>query len=357
MGLPFLLQDPPRSICILRLSALGDVTHVLPLAHTLQKAWPNAKITWVIGRVEAGLVAGLPGVELVVFEKRKGLKSFLALRQLLQNREFDLLLNLQAAFRASIASLFIKAPVKLGFDKTRARDFQWLFTNARIPSRNRQHVLDGFLEFAGALGVAEKVVRWDIPIPEEARDFADRLLPDKGSVLAINPCSSQRFRNWRNWRPGYYAAVADYAVTQHGMTVVLTGGPDDSERAFGRLIVENCKVAPINLIGETTLKQMLAVLARAAVLISPDTGPAHMASAVGTPVIGLYASSNPERTGPYRDLARVINKYPEALMGECGLTVAQADWGKRVRDPNAMDLIKPEEVTTRLDQTLGELKA
>ena len=232
-----------------------------------------------------------------------------------------------------------------------AKDLQWLFTNHRIAAHPREHVLDGLFRFAQVLGVHEKTLRWDIPIPEAARTFAQQHLPGEQATLIISPCSSARLRNWRNWSAQRYAQVVDYAVERHGMRVLLTGGPTPLEREVGAQIMQQARHAPHNLIGQTNLKQLLALLQLGTVLISPDSGPAHMATCVGTPVIGLYATSNPLRTGPYLSQRWVVSKYSEAL-GADGKSVDAVSWGRRVRSPDAMDLITVAEVIAKLDELM-----
>ncbi len=344
-----LTQTPPSTVCILRLSSIGDVTHVVPVIRTLQAHWPDTRITWIIGKLEAELVCDISGIDFIIFDKTAGWAAYTTLRKELGTRQFDLLLNMQASLRAGIASLFIKAPIKLGFDRARAKDYQWLFTSHKIAAKSSQHVLDGFFGFLEILGMTQRYLQWDIPIPLEANLFIEKQLPSKKRILAINPCSSTRLRNWRNWSAEGYAVVADYANKKYGMQVILTGGPSGLEIDFGKLIVENCDTKPINLIGKTSLKQLLALLNKASVLIAPDTGPAHMATTVGTSVIGLYATSNPLRTGPYLSQEGVINYYPEMLKKEYGLRIEDAPWGKRIRNPAAMQSISIADVKEKLD--------
>ena len=120
--------------------------------------------------------------------------------------------------------------IKLGFDRARARELQWLFTTHRIAPREREHVMDTFFGFAEALGVHDRVLRWDIPMPGEARHYAAQIINDRRPTLVISPCSSHARRNWR---AEYYAQVADHAARAHGMRVVLTGGPTNAERRHG----------------------------------------------------------------------------------------------------------------------------
>ena len=350
MPLPF--QSPPGQLCVLRLSAIGDVCHTLAVVRSIQTFWPQTNITWIIGALEASLLGDIPGIEFIIFDKKKGWAAFAALRRALHGQRFDALLHMQVALRASLASLLITSPVRIGFDRARAKDLQWLFTNQRIAAQPREHALDALFGFAQALGVREKILRWDIPLPDAARAFAQQHLPGEQATLVISPCSSMRIRNWRNWSAQRYAQVADHAVERHGMRVLLTGGPTALEREVGAQIVRTAGHAPHNLIGQTNLKQLLALLQRGTVLISPDSGPAHMATCVGTPVIGLYATSNPQRTGPYLSQRWVVNKYPQALRADGGKNVEEVSWGRRVRSPDAMDLITVAEVTAKLDELM-----
>lgn len=337
---------------MLRLSAIGDVSHVLPTLRILQKAWPETRITWIIGKTEIALVKDIPGVEFIVFDKSKGWKAHLDLRRTLKGRKFDLLLHMQISMRASIASLAIKSPLRLGFDRKRAKNLQWLFSNHKIASVPRQHVLDSFLEFPKALGLNISNLEWAIPIPDSAKDKARELLPSEQPILAINPSSSVRIHNYRNWSIESYAKIIDYASEKFGMVTVLTGGPSETEINYAAEIEKQAKTKPLNLVGKTSLKELLAVLDQATVVVSPDTGPAHLANALGTPVIGLYATSNPNRTGPYLNRELTVNKYPQALREELGKDENEVPWGKRVRNPKAMDLIEIKEVLTKLDTTL-----
>ncbi len=345
-----MFERPPARVCVLRLSALGDVCHTLPVVRTLQAEWPDTELTWVIGKLEAQLLAGLDGVELVVFDKRGGWREFRNLRRRLADRRFDVLLQMQAALRASLLARCIRAPVRLGFDRRRAVDFQWLFTTHRIAAREREHVMDGLFGFTDALGIARRPIRWDIPVPPGDRDWARRELGSHPRVVVISPCSSQRARNYRNWPVSHYEAVARYAGERLGARVVLTGGPSEFERRYARELCAALRPPPLDLIGRTSLKQLLAVLELADVLIGPDSGPVHLANAVGTPVIGLYATSTPLRTGPYHRREWTVNAYPEALLAEQGKRVEEVRWGRRVRDPAAMERIAVEAVTERLER-------
>ncbi len=348
------LSAPPESICVIRLSAIGDCCHTLAVVRSIQSAWPSTKITWVIGRTELSLLEGVDGVEFIIFDKSRGWRAHLDVRSQLQGRRFPILLHMHASMRANLASRMIRAKLRLGYDRARARDSQWLFTNARIPAMPEQHVLDGMFSFIEYLGLTERDhVRWDIPISDADRQFGNDVCAAAGPTCIISPCSSQRFRNFRNWTVENYVALVDYLHDTYGANVVLTGGPTDIEKEYGDRIAAGAAGPITNLIGDTSLKRLLAVIDGASLVVCPDSGPAHMATTVGTPVVGLYATSNRRRTGPYFSQHLVADRYPEAIRQEFGKDVGEVAWGQRVRDPDAMNLITLDDVTTKVDLVLG----
>lgn len=346
--------SPPSRLCLIRLSAIGDTCHTVPAVRAIQDAWPETELTWIVGRVEHGLLAGLEGVRFAVLDKSLGWRGYAKLKRELPQRQFPLLLHMHASSRANIVSLLISSPVRLGFDRARARDFQYHFCNRHLPSRAHRHVMDGLLEFPEALGIPPTAPRWDIPISTTDRAFAAQVAAGGEPVLMLSPCTGQRFRNFRNWRVERYAEVADYAHDRYGAKVVLTGGTTSIEREYGQGIGRLCRTTPLNLIGQTSLKQLLALLANATAVLCPDSGPAHMATAVGTPVVGLYATSNRMRTGPYNSQHLVVDKYPEAVAAEFRTNVDGIRWGRRVRNPGAMDLIAVADVKAKLDLAFAE---
>ena len=356
-----LLHSPPREVCLLRVSAIGDTCHVVPLLRTLQHAWPEARFTWVIGKLEAKLMRLLPEVDFITFDKRAGLKGLLATRRELAARQFDLLLHLQVAFRASLLAQAVRAPVKLGFDRARAREGQWWFTTHRTAPQGRVHVLESLMAFADALGLStdssDRVdgqprtgLQWNLPLPLDATAYADSLVPAGQRTLVISPCSSHVLRNWR---PERYAAVAEHAVQTHGMQVIVCGGPSELERSMAEAICAMARVPVLNQVGKDTLPQLLGLLGRATVLLTPDSGPAHMATMVGTPVIGLYAATNPERSGPYLSREWCVNRYATAAQQFRQSAPEALPWTTKIEAPGVMDLITVDHVTERLDALLA----
>lgn len=336
----------PGSLCLLRTSAIGDVTHVVPLVRTLQTHWPQTRLTWIIGKLEARLVGDIPGVEFVIFDKARGVQGWRAVRRTLAGRRFDALLHLQVALRANLLALAVRAPVRVGYDAARARDGHGLFINRRIPARTGEHVLDAIGSFSEPLGLRQESVRWDIPIPDEAREFAREHIPDGVPTLLVNPVSSHRLRNWR---PDRYAAVMDHAARALGWKVLLCGGPDAFEREFADAILDRMQTRPLDLVGRDTLKRLLALLERSSLLLAPDSGPMHMANSVGTAVLGLHAASNPQRSGPYSDRRWCVDRYDAAARRFRGRPAAELPWGSKLEFPGVMDLVEVDAVVERLE--------
>lgn len=367
------MASAPQSICILRLSAIGDVCHAVAAVQALQRHFPGVPITWIIGKVEAMLLDGLPGVDLVVFDKKLGRKAYSDLAHKLGGKEFDVLLHMQVAFRANVASLFINAKRKIGFNWTLAKELHALFMRERIAPQHQPHVLDGFAGFVRHLGVPflqqpGDVPVWQMPITDEHRAWAKAELqkahagstdspahPDIPALrghLVISPAASKAERNWL---PERYAALADHAY-QQGFAVYICGGPTQLERDLAAAIEQHASAPLHNLVGKTNLKQLLALLEQATLVVAPDTGPAHMAVTVGTPVIGLYGHSNPARTGPYLSRDYVVEVYHDELKRQTGKTAAELPWGTRVKGAHIMALISTERVIAMFDRVVTEIE-
>ena len=203
------------------------------------------------------------------------------------------------------------------------------------------------------MGVAERPLRWDIPLTDAHRDFAREHVAEKQRVMLISPCSTQRLRNYRNWSAENYAAAANHAQQKFACRIIVTGGSSELERTYGETIADICGPDLVNLVGRTSLKQLLALIAASDVVLCPDSGPAHMATAVDTPVIGLYATSNPARSGPYRSRELIVDAYPAAARQFLGKSPDDLRWGQRIRDPGAMDLIRLRDVNERIDRVFG----
>jgi heptosyltransferase I len=340
--------SPPNSVCLLRLSALGDVCNHVPLVRALQRAWPETAISWIIGRGEYRLVGALEDVEFIVVDKNERFGGLGALRRAVGGRRFDVLLLTQVSERATALALALRARRRIGFDRARSRNLHGMVVGERIEAVAFQHQVHAFLQFARHFGIDTDGIDRRLPIDEADRAFAVRHQPEAGHAVIISPASSHP---GRNWHAEGYATVADWIV-RRGREVILMGGPSEAERALGSAIEAAMHERVTNLIGRDTLQQALAMYERAACVISPDSGPAHFADAMGTPVVGLYAATWARRSGPLDSLEHTVDRFPEAARRFAGREPEELRWGKRLELPGVMALITPDMVIEKLERLL-----
>jgi len=310
------------------------------LVRTLQAARPDTPIHWIIDKVGHKLLDGLPGVVFHAYDKKTGMAGVKELRKQLPPGRFDALLQMQVAFRANLLSAFIPAERRIGYDRSRSKDLHGLFINERIPDRPGIHVLDAIGSFCEPLGLRQTEVSWDLAVPPSAHAWAAAQWPDDGRpVLMISPCSSHVMRNWYADR---YAAVANHASAR-GWQVVLCGGRSELERSMADAILTQLATPALDLVGRDTLKQLPALLARANLVMTPDSGPMHIANAMGTKVLGLHAASNPHRSGPYSDRRYCVDRYDDAARKYLGKQAADLKWGTKIEFDDVMELITVED--------------
>jgi heptosyltransferase I len=292
------------------MSAVGDAVHVLPVINALKRVNPRTRITWVLQPAPATLVRGHRSVdEILIFDRSKGLRAFADIASELGKRRFDLVINLQVYFKAGIVTGATRAPIKLGFDRARARDMNWLFTNRKISPHPVQHVQDQYFEFLAALGVSPEPVEWDLgPWPQE-REWQRKFTASIDRPIASIVVATSKPE--KDWMPERWAEVSDALHEKFGMQVVLVGGRSERELAAERIVMERAKHKPRSELG-SGLRNLVSILDASALVLSPDTGPLHMSVALDRPVISLMGYTNPKRTGPYRrfhDL--IIDAYGE----------------------------------------------
>jgi heptosyltransferase I len=286
-------------ICIVMMSAVGDAVHVLPIVNALKQHRPACHITWVIQPGPASLVRGHPSVDdFVIFDRARGWSAFVDVHNTLALREFDLVIDLQVYFKAGVITAMTRAPVKLGFDRARARDFNWLFTTHRIPPHpTGQHVQDQYFEFLDALGVAHEPPTWNLgpwlnELEWQRAFFATYDRPVAAMVIGTS-------KPEKDWLPERWAEVADALYEDFGLQPVLVGGRSPRELRAEQIVLSRARTTPVSALG-SGLRHLVGILDGAAVVLSPDTGPLHMAVALNRPIIGLVGYTNPRRTGPYR---------------------------------------------------------
>jgi heptosyltransferase I len=284
-------------IGIVMMSAVGDAVHVMPVIHALKAYAPTCRVTWVLQPGPATLVRGHRLVDdIVLFERSKGWRAFLDVRAALAERRFDVVLGLQVYFKAGLITGFTRAPVKLGFDRQRARDANWLFTTHRIAPHIGQHVQDQYFEFLDALGVPHAAPQWTLgPWNAEERSWQREFVGQFARPIA--PIVVATSKSAKDWMPERWARVCHMLYHDHGLQPVLVGGRTPRELAAEAVIMRDAPFAHSAL--GSGLRKLSAILDGAAVALSPDTGPLHLAVALRTPVISLLGYTNPKRVGPY----------------------------------------------------------
>ena len=314
----------------------------------IRSAWPETRITWIIGQTEYALLQGLAGVEFLVLDKRAGRRGMRELKKKLKGRRFDLLLQMQDSLRASRIALMTGCRRRLGFDRRRARDFQWLFTTERIDHRPGQHVMEALFGFAEHLGIQRPAQpRWDFPLGAADVRAASKMAPAR-PFCVMSPLSSQRRGAFRNWPARRYASVARHVVEQLGGEVVLTGSGSALEQDYAAVIAAQPGVTDLN--GRTTLKQLAGLIRLARLVVCPDSGPAHIGAALGARVVGLYAASNPDRSGPWGNLEFTVNRYPQAVRKSLGKRVDELPFGRRLRAGGVMKEIAAADVIEMVER-------
>jgi heptosyltransferase I len=274
--------------------------------NALKRHWPTTKITWIIQPVPHRLVATHPAVdEFILFHRKRGtasVRSYRALRQAVQGRQFDLLINLQVYLKAGLITAMLDSPVKLGFDRRRARDFNWLFTTERIPARATGHVQDQYFEFLEHLGISPEPIEWRLDVGAGEKAEQSAFFEGRGRTCAIVVGTSKVHKNWL---PDRYARVIEQLVSRYDFQPILVGGPSPIERQLADEIKKAARVEVVDALGDD-VRKLLWLLEGSDLVISPDTGPLHIARALDRPVIGLYGYTNPRRYGPYRKYTDLI---------------------------------------------------
>jgi heptosyltransferase I len=302
------LPTAATRIGIVMMSAVGDAVHVMPLVHAIKAHAPQARISWVLQPGPATLVRGHPLVDdIVLFDRARGWRAYLDTRRALATRPFDVVLALQVYFKAGIVTSFTQAPIKLGFDRARARDANWLFTTHRIPPHAGQHVQAQYFEFLDALQVPHGEPTWTLgPWNEDEREWQRTFL--HGFDRPIAPIVVATSKAAKDWMPERWAAVCQLLWHEFGLQPVLVGGRSERELAAEAVILRAAPMAHSAL--GCGLRKLAGILDGAAIALSPDTGPLHLAIALRTPVVSLLGYTNPKRVGPY-DFAHdlIIDAY------------------------------------------------
>ena len=292
------MPQPPIRICVVMMSAVGDAVHVLPVINAIKRARPSSWITWVLQPVPATLVRDHESVdEVIIFDRSKGVAGMKEVIIQLRERKFDLLLDLQVYFKAGVITAFSGAPRRIGFNRARARDANWLFTNERIAAHPIQHVQDQYFEFLRHLDIDPEPVEWRIgPYESERewqREFVSQFMRPLASIVVATS------KQAKDWIPERWAEVSDILSERYGMQTILVGGTSAREIAAAEEILARSKSKPHSALG-SGLRNLISILDASELVLAGDTGPLHMSVALNRPIITLMGYTDPRRTGPYR---------------------------------------------------------
>ena len=292
------LPSPPRRILLIKPSAIGDVVHALPILNLLRRRWPDAHIAWLLTPACANLLEGHPLLDqIILFERGKlarGWREPAAARGLfsfmkgLRGGEFDLVVDLQGLFRSGWFAWQTHAPVRIGFGN--GRELSPLFYTHRVDvGAPEQHAVDRYLKVAAALGCGDSPVQFPLHVSDDDRRHVDSLVPRDRPYAVLVPGT-----NWatKRWPTEKFASLVKPLRQRFGLATVVAGAPNE-------LALANQVGGDANVAGKTTLRQLVALLDRAALVIANDSGPMHIASALGKPLVTLFGPTNPLRTGPY----------------------------------------------------------
>jgi 3-deoxy-D-manno-octulosonic-acid transferase/heptosyltransferase-1 len=308
------------NILMIKLSAIGDVIHTLPALSALRKKVPDAHITWVIEETAADLIMDHPALDRVIISRRKSwlndvktgrfgrpIKEFIKFVQALRDRPYDLVIDFHGLFKSAVIVLLSGGRRKLGYDSM--QELSGLFYSEKIPEDMKKHAVDRYLDFLHYLGANVEAPEFAIPIGKDRQTHVASILQAEGidiekPFVAVSPVALWETKLWQDEK---FARLCDRIVGELNIPVIITGSAH--EKPYTESIIKEAKTAKVvNLAGQTTLKDLACLYRQAAVVVTTDSGPMHIATAVGTPVVALFGPTDPRRTGPYGPGHTVISK-------------------------------------------------
>ncbi|MFV9645509.1 MAG: lipopolysaccharide heptosyltransferase II [Desulfobacterales bacterium] len=309
------------NILIVKLSAIGDVIHTVPALNVIRKKYPDAHITWLVEEAAYSVIKGHKALDRIIVSKRKTWLQGFARRSRLKNiREacgfikdlrdtrYDLILDFQALLKSGVLIGLARGGRKIGFDKgMQHQEHSYLFLNERVPPVDMElHALTRGMMLLESIGIQSREVVFNLPVSDPDRNIANNLLMQHGiktpePLVAINPMAKWKTKLWDNLK---FSNLADRLIEQANADVIFTGGQEDSEAI--EHIISNMKSEATNLSGKTDLKTLAALYEQASIVVSTDTGPMHLAAAIGTPVVALFGPTAPWRTGPFGDSHQIV---------------------------------------------------
>ena len=308
--MPAMSANLPRRVVIVRLGAIGDVVNALVVATALKDARPDVTIGWVVHPLAQPLVDGHPCVDRVhVWRRRGGLGEARRVLSEVRGERYELALDLQRITKSALLARFSGAARVLGFDRCRTREASWLWTKERIPpGSSTAHMVERYLEFVRHLGFTDARARHVFPPDPKAAAWADAFVTELGAAPILVSLGATKPAN--RWPSERFGTLADTLRRELCAPVVLTGSETDRATERRALAAMDAEHGVRSLVGETSLRQLVALVARARLFVGCDTGPMHLAAACGTPVVALFGPADPRRTGPFGNAHEVVRVPP-----------------------------------------------
>ena len=300
-----------QNILVVKLSAIGDVIHALPVSYAIKESFPDAHLTWVVEPPAYDLLTMDSCVdEIITFHKKefKSIGGFLTnygpFKRQIQRRSYDAVLDLQGLFKSAAIARLAKAPVKLGM--CNMRELSDRISRPVIGPHAQGHIVERYLDVARALGCRVDQVMFPLAVPEREADLTCRIFSQAGGNMGNPYVVFAIGANWPNkrWPIEYFAELSDWLYAQRLIPVIVGGGAVDEQRAAE--LCAAAEIPPINLVGRTNFKQLTCVLQHAQLTIGGDTGPVHLSAGVGTKTIMVMGPTDANRNGPYGQLENAI---------------------------------------------------
>jgi heptosyltransferase-1 len=299
----------PERVCIIKPSAMGDILHALPILPALRARWPSAHLSWVVSRPFSELLEGHPDLdELIVFYRgrrgwdREKLLGMAGLLSRIRRSRFDLAIDLQGLLRSAMMVAATGAKVRVGMADAR-EGARWFYTHHVDAPRLGLHAVDRVLRVARAFGAGDSAAHFRLPIPEEARRWAARVVGDVPRPRVVLNVGAR----WatKRWPPAHFAAIGRLAHRRYGAGLIAVGSAADRP-LVDALIGELATTPVLDLCGRTRLSEFAALSQEVDLVVSNDTGPLHLAAAAGARVVGIYTCTSPELTGPCGETAIAV---------------------------------------------------
>jgi heptosyltransferase I len=345
-----LVPSVPNNVLIIKPSSLGDVIHGLPVLAKIRATYPDARISWLVGTPAAPLVESNPNLNHIFYFRRNGgtigtLKSYWRLVRDLKAQKFDCVVDLQGLARSAVIAYMTGAPRRIGFENARERAAR-VFYNEKVRCDWTGHAVDRCLQVGKALGFDAKEPSFSLTPPVEALGAVERIIagnnghgPLPRPYIVLSPGS-----RWpsKHWPAANMADAAKRMQERFGGTYFITGTADDAEDA--KVIAGAIPEAAIDLVGRTSLAETVALISRADLVLTPDSGPMHFADALGTPLVAVFGATDPERTGPYFQRKRVVRAEGVCPKAPC--------FRRGCSDMKCMDAISGAEVFAKMAAVL-----